>query len=84
MATSKIKDDAPTPDAPSTEDNSPGRDAESAPAQESRVVAPEDGTEHGYIGYKPRTEPNDAFTVAGVTGGTANVADTPSSIARKS
>lgn len=51
---------------------------------EPKVVAPKDGTDHGYIGYKPRTESNDAFTVAGVTGGTANVADKPTSASRKS
>jgi hypothetical protein len=51
---------------------------------EPKVVAPKDGTEHGYIGYKPRTESNDTFTVTGVTGGTANVADKPTSTSRKS
>lgn len=43
------------------------------------IVPVEDGEKHGYIGHRPRTEPNDAFTVAGVTGGTAKVTDKPSS-----
>jgi len=45
-----------------------------------RVVSVEEGPEVGYFGHRPRTEPNENFTVAGVTGGTANVNDTPKSV----
>jgi hypothetical protein len=51
--------------------------------EDKLVVPPHEGVEHGYIGHRPRTEPNESFTVAGVTGGTGNVADTPKS-AKKS
>jgi hypothetical protein len=42
-------------------------------------VHPLDAGEHGYSGRLPHDEDPEAHTVAGVTGGTANVADTPKS-----
>lgn len=40
-------------------------------------VPPAEGPEHGYWGFVPDRTPNTEYTVAGVVGGTANVADTP-------
>lgn len=53
---------------------------DTAGAGEDRVVvAPVDGTEHGFIGSVRADKDREAFTVAGVTGGTANVSDQPKS-----
>jgi hypothetical protein len=54
---------------------------EGVPGQisEGEFVHPRDGQEHGYYGTLPHTEDPEAHTVAGVTGGTANVADEPKS-----
>lgn len=57
------------------------RDLEEVPAEQ--FVAPADGHEHGYWGYVPDETPNEAYTVAGVTGGTANASDKPSQSAKE-
>jgi hypothetical protein len=71
-------------DPPTTTENAV-RNAEGAEqaSEDKLVVPPFEGVEHGYTGHRPRTEPNESFTVAGVAGGTGNVADTPKS-AKKS
>ena len=57
----------------------PSESTTSAPKSEDKdFVAPVDGTEHGFIGQRPAKN-NDDFTVAGVTGATANVNDKPTS-----
>lgn len=56
-------------------ENKAGQTAES----DSKVVAPVDGPDHGYIGRVPDETPNEDYTVTGVTGGTANVDDKPKS-----
>jgi hypothetical protein len=56
-----------------------GSQPEQTTESDRKVVAPVDGPEHGYIGYVPDETPNEDYTVAGVTGGTANVADKPKS-----
>ena len=43
------------------------------------VVPPDQGQEHGFIGAVRSDKDRDAYTVAGVTGGRANVSDTPTS-----
>jgi hypothetical protein len=43
------------------------------------VVPPDQGQEHGFIGAVRADKDRDAYTVTGVTGGTANVSDTPTS-----
>lgn len=45
-----------------------------------RFVPPGEGIKYGYWGHVTDPTPNEAYTVAGVTGGTANVSDTPTSI----
>lgn len=57
--------------------------AKDEPKDDPLVVAPEDGPDHGYIGQVAAGKNRDDYTVAGVTGGTANVADTPKSAAKK-
>lgn len=47
-----------------------------------KVVPVADGPEHGYVGYVPDETPNEDYTVAGVTGGTAKASDTPKSAQR--
>jgi hypothetical protein len=42
-------------------------------------VHPRDAQEYGYSGRLPHDEDPEAHTVAGVTGGTANVTDEPTS-----
>jgi hypothetical protein len=46
-------------------------------------VHPLEAQEHGYSGRLPHDEDPEAHTVAGVTGGTANVADKPSSATKR-
>lgn len=48
------------------------------------VVPPEQGQEHGFIGAVRSDKDRDAYTVAGVTGATANVSDTPTSTKKTS
>lgn len=43
------------------------------------VVPPDQGQEHGFIGAVRADKDRDSYTVAGVTGGTAKVSDTPTS-----
>lgn len=45
-----------------------------------RFVPPGEGIEYGYWGHVTDPTPNEAYTVAGVTGGTAQVSDTPTSM----
>ena len=61
-----------------------GKDQTPYDGEDREVVAVEDGTEHGFIGSVRKDKDRDAYTVAGVTGGTANVADTPKSVTRAS
>jgi hypothetical protein len=46
-------------------------------------VHPQDAQEHGYSGRLPHDEDPEAHTVAGVTGGTANVTDKPTSATKR-
>lgn len=41
--------------------------------EDAKWVAPHEGHEHGYWGAVPDQEPNESYTVAGVTGGTDQV-----------
>lgn len=52
--------------------------AEQKKTDDRKSVAPLDGTEHGYIGYSPGA--GEDLTLEGQVGGTANVADTPTSV----
>ncbi len=58
-----------------------GKVSEGVPGQisEGEFIHPLDGPDHGYYGTLPHTEPPEVNTVAGVTGGTANVDDPPKS-----
>lgn len=60
-------------------ENTPTTDEPTAePAGEDTGFVPvHQADEHGYYGNRPRTTPNEDYTVTGVTGATANVADTP-------
>jgi hypothetical protein len=46
---------------------------------EPKFVAPSEGAEYGFYGDAREDDPREQYTVAGVTGGTANTADTPKS-----
>lgn len=50
----------------------------------ANVVAPQDGPEHGYVGEAHPDKNRDDYTVAGVTGSTANAQDKPPSAAADS
>lgn len=80
------KPDDPKPEAstsePAPEQATTARDT-TASGGERTVVPPSQGQEHGYIGSVHSDKDRDALTVAGVTGGTANVADTPKSVTRE-
>jgi hypothetical protein len=58
------------------------KDRRAQDGEDREVVAVEDGPEHGFIGSVRADKDRDAYTVAGVTGGTANVTDTPKSVTR--
>lgn len=84
MATQKDKTQPPTTteDAIAAADQTADTTADEVAAGPGRVVPVHEGPEVGYVGRKPRETPNEAFTVAGVTGGTANVEDVPTSAQR--
>lgn len=48
-----------------------------------KVVSPEQAVEYGFHGDPREDDPNAQYTVAGVTGGTAKVSDTPKSVTRE-
>ncbi|MEU5853946.1 hypothetical protein ABZ799_01340 [Nocardiopsis dassonvillei] len=50
---------------------------------EAKVVTVAEGPEHGFYGDPREHDSNDQYTVAGVTGGTAKVTDTPKSVTRE-
>jgi len=50
---------------------------------EPKVVRPEEAGEHGFYGDARESDPNRQYTVAGVTGGTAKLTDTPKSVTRE-
>lgn len=52
--------------------------AEQKKNDEKKYVAPQDAQEHGYSGYSPGADED--LTLAAQVGGTANVADTPTSV----
>jgi hypothetical protein len=51
--------------------------------EDAKHVPIEEAHEHGYWGSVPDTEPNSTYTIAGVTGGTAQAGDKPSDAARE-
>lgn len=51
--------------------------------EDAKHVPIEDAHEHGYWGTAVDQEPNSIYTVAGVTGGTAQSGDKPSDAARQ-
>ena len=51
--------------------------------EDAKFVPPEEGHEHGYWGAVPDQEPNHSYTIAGVTGGTANAGDKGSDAAKQ-
>ena len=51
--------------------------------EDAKVVSREEAHEHGYWGQVPDQEPNHVYTVAGVTGGTAQSGDKPSDAAKE-
>lgn len=55
--------------------------AEQKKDNEKKFVAPQDAQEHGYSGYSPGADED--LTLAGQVGATANVADTPKSVAEQ-
>jgi len=50
---------------------------------QSKVVKVDQGPEHGFFGDPREHDSNAQYTVAGVTGGTAKVSDTPKSVTRE-
>lgn len=50
---------------------------------EPKFVPVADGPEHGFYGDPREHDPNEQYTVAGVTGGTAKTSDTPKSVTRE-
>lgn len=50
--------------------------------EDAKVVTIDEAHEHGYWGQVPDSDPNHAYTVTGVTGGTAKFGDKPSDTAR--
>ena len=51
--------------------------------EDAKFVTIEESHEHGYWGAVPDQEPNETYTVAGVTGGTANAGDKPNDAAKQ-
>lgn len=50
--------------------------------EDAKFVPIHEAHEHGYWGAVPDQEPNEVYTVAGVTGGTAKSDDKPSQAAK--
>lgn len=66
MATSNDKQSTPpttTKDATANAKRAEG----DAPVTDATIVAPHEGTDHGYIGYVRDKTPNEQYTVTGVT-----------------
>lgn len=51
--------------------------------EDAKHVSPDEAHEYGYWGSVPDMEPNESYTVAGVTGGTAGAGDKPSDAAKQ-
>jgi hypothetical protein len=60
-------------ETPDTKTTKPDTDRKDGP----KVVSLEESTRYGYVGEVHPDKDNTAYTVAGVTGGTGNVADQP-------
>lgn len=85
MATNKSttpKTDDPRTDTPRAAGT--GENTTTTTGEDGRtIVPPALGQEHGYIGAVHPDKDREALTVAGVTGDTANVTDTPKSMTRE-